>query len=81
MKQTSYVWALAVFEFAVCIFPHRGLGFWVIKRSDECDLAGVFTDIVLTKKVSQSITHFFKQQLLADKLRMSKCDVKFKGCC
>lgn len=65
------------------------------KRWDECDLAGFFTDIILSKQVSQFITHFFKKQLLADKLRMSggkkkhwldsfwisKCDVKFIGFC
>lgn len=65
------------------------------KRWDECDLAGFFTDIILSKQVSQFITHFFKKQLLADKLRISrwkkkhwldsfwisKCDVKFIGFC
>lgn len=42
------------------------------KRWDECDLAGFFTDIILSKQVSQFITHFFKKQLLADKLRISR---------
>ena len=54
-------------EFWWCFFFHP----WDAKRWDECDLAGFFTDIILSKQVSQFITHFFKKQLLADKLRMS----------